>query len=267
MTLVTRLIVFKRTRTVKNALRTATCILSRRQVLCGRLGGVAAAAGSGFVCTIGTKGAGDGRFHDPSGGVAFDGDGNLVVSDYNNHRIQVLRYSDGVHLRTIGCIDEWTRWGRQDGRFIQPWGVAFDGSALANLPSHLASRLMLLATLLLLKEAAIACKCCATATVLMFAPSASEVQPSENSTALLAVSPSTATGTSSWLTQIIVTCKFSHTLRVTCSELPPAPSCFLISHDLTLRRGKGQKSDCVLQAVLKIPLIILLLLGAGTNTR
>jgi DNA-binding beta-propeller fold protein YncE len=128
MTLVTRLIVFKRTHAVKHVLRTATCILSRRQVPRGRLGGVAAAAGSGFVCTIGTKGAGHGQFHDPSGGVAFDGDGNLVVSDYNNHRIQVLRYSDGAHLRTIGCKDEWNGWGRQDGRFIQPWGVAFDGA-------------------------------------------------------------------------------------------------------------------------------------------
>ncbi len=51
---------------------------------------------------IGSRGAGDGQFNRPCGGVAFDGEGNLVVSDCYNHRIQAFRYIDGVHLRTIG---------------------------------------------------------------------------------------------------------------------------------------------------------------------
>jgi len=32
----------------------------------------------------------------------FDYDGNIVVSDHNNHCIQVLRYSDGAILRSFG---------------------------------------------------------------------------------------------------------------------------------------------------------------------
>jgi len=43
-----------------------------------------------------------GSFNTPYGGVAFDGEGNLVVADGDNHRIQVFRYSDGAHLRSFG---------------------------------------------------------------------------------------------------------------------------------------------------------------------
>ncbi len=39
------------------------------------------------------------------GGVAFDGEGHLVVADTCNHRIQVLRYSDGAHLHTSSTFD------------------------------------------------------------------------------------------------------------------------------------------------------------------
>ena len=85
--------------------------------------GAVAAAGAGFVRVIGSRGAGNGQLNLPCGGVAFDGEGNLVVADSNNHRIQVVRYSDGTHLRSIGSED-WT--GK--GQFDTPWGIAFDGA-------------------------------------------------------------------------------------------------------------------------------------------
>jgi hypothetical protein len=37
-------------------------------------------------------------------GVAFDSDGNLVVADSGNHRVQVVRYRDGAHVRTMGSL-------------------------------------------------------------------------------------------------------------------------------------------------------------------
>ena len=86
---------------MKYPLRKAACILSRRHKLPGRLGAVAA-AGAGFVRVIGSSGDGNGQLNRPGGGVAFDGEGNLLVCDSYNHRIQVFRYSDGTHLRTIG---------------------------------------------------------------------------------------------------------------------------------------------------------------------
>ncbi len=62
--------------------------------------GAVAAAGAGFVRVIGSQGAGNGQLNCPLGGVAFDGEGNLVVSDAvkcdgSNECIQVFRYSDG----------------------------------------------------------------------------------------------------------------------------------------------------------------------------
>ncbi len=41
------------------------------------------------------------QFYSPSG-VAFDAAGHIVVVEYGLHRVQVLRYSDGAHVRTIG---------------------------------------------------------------------------------------------------------------------------------------------------------------------
>jgi DNA-binding beta-propeller fold protein YncE len=100
---------------VTHPLRQAGCILSRRHELPGRLGAVAA-AGAGFMRVIGRHG----QFDWPSGGIAFDGEGNLVVSDRGNHCIQVFRYIDGAHLRNIGSR------GAGNGQFVGPWGVAFD---------------------------------------------------------------------------------------------------------------------------------------------
>jgi len=121
VTLAVRLICFRSACAVTHPLRRTACILSRRHDLPGRLGAVAA-AGAGFVRAIGRQGAGKGQFDHLYGGVAFDGEGNLVVSDGDNHRIQVLRYIDGAHLRTIGSE------GAGNGQFNTPWGIAFDGA-------------------------------------------------------------------------------------------------------------------------------------------
>ncbi len=120
VTLAVRFMCFRSACAVTHPLRQAACILSRRHELPGRLGAVAA-AGVGFVRVIGSLGAGNGQFDLPHG-VAFDGEGNLVVADCNNHRIQVFRYIDGAHLRTIGSR------GAGNGQFNEPWGIAFDGA-------------------------------------------------------------------------------------------------------------------------------------------
>jgi hypothetical protein len=86
----------------------------------GRAGGVSA-AGAGFRRVFGSGGSGNGQFQYPFC-CALDDEGNLVVSDFGNHRIQVLRYSDGTHLRTIGSQ------GSGNGQFSSPMGIAFDGA-------------------------------------------------------------------------------------------------------------------------------------------
>ncbi len=128
-------------------MRQAARILSRRHkfpVL--RLGEVAA-AGAGFVRYMGSsrceKGDGRGRFHEPHG-VAFDGEGNLAVSDYGNHRIQVFRYIDGKYLRSIsreGPGHENLSW---DERFRFPWGIAFDGAGHIIVSEHCHHRVTVL---------------------------------------------------------------------------------------------------------------------------
>jgi hypothetical protein len=124
VTLAVRFMCFRSACAVTHECRQAACILSRRYEFPGRLGEIAAAPGAdaGFVRAIGSEGAGNGQFQSPLGGVAFDGDGNLVVSDGWNHRIQVFRYIDGAHLRTIGCR------GEGNGQLYRPWGIAFDGA-------------------------------------------------------------------------------------------------------------------------------------------
>jgi tripartite motif-containing protein 71 len=84
--------------------------------------GAVAAAGAGFARVIGSKGKVKGKFLAPYGGVVFDGEGNLVVVDSCNHRIQVLRYSDGAYLRSFGSE------GAGAGQFNRPRGIAFDGA-------------------------------------------------------------------------------------------------------------------------------------------
>ena len=83
-------------------------------------GGVSA-AGAGCLRVFGSKGTGNGQFQGPIC-CALDDEGNLVVSEESNHRIQVLRYSDGAHLRTMGSQ------GAGNGQFSNPMGIAFDGA-------------------------------------------------------------------------------------------------------------------------------------------
>ena len=49
---------------------------------------------------FGSKGNKPGQFVSP-GGVGVDGEGNVLVADSSNHRVQVMGI-DGTHLRTIG---------------------------------------------------------------------------------------------------------------------------------------------------------------------
>jgi DNA-binding beta-propeller fold protein YncE len=121
VTLAARLMCFQNECAVRHPLRQAACILSRRHVLPVLRLGAVAAGGAGSVRFIGS------RFYNAYsqcgyGGVAFDGEGNLVVCDSGNHRIQVFRYSDGAHLRSIGSR------GAGNGQFDWPWGIAFDGA-------------------------------------------------------------------------------------------------------------------------------------------
>ncbi len=48
--------------------------------------------------------------------MAFEPEGNLVVTEFSNHRVPV---SDLAHLRSIGSQ------GEGNGQFNGPWGVAF----------------------------------------------------------------------------------------------------------------------------------------------
>jgi tripartite motif-containing protein 71 len=76
--------------------------------------------GMGPVRTIGSQGAGAGQFQYPCG-VALDAAGHIVVVEQGNHRVQVLRYSDGAHVRTIGSN------GSGNGQFSGPYGgIAID---------------------------------------------------------------------------------------------------------------------------------------------
>jgi len=94
--------------------------------------------------------------------VAFEGEGYSVVSDGDSSCILALHYIDGAHLRNIGSLRA------RDGEvpFLPGQkGTAFDGAG----------------TSLYLNYTPIACKCCATATAPMFAPSAAKDQATHNS--------------------------------------------------------------------------------------
>ncbi len=117
-------------------LRQAACILSRRHYLQGCLGAVAA-AGAGFVRVIRTF-TGNLPFNFPYGGVAFDGEGNLVVCDSYNDRIQVISYSDGTHLRNIGSS------GAGNGQFNMPFSIAFDCAGHIIVAEHCNQRVQVL---------------------------------------------------------------------------------------------------------------------------
>ena len=88
-----------------------------------------------FLRTIGSFGSGEGQMFQPWVSAVV-GDGNIVVVEYGNHRVQVLRcgcslpricllwptvsirYRDGAHQRTFG------RRGSGRGEFIHPTGAS-----------------------------------------------------------------------------------------------------------------------------------------------
>jgi len=89
VTLAVRLLGFRRVCAATLPLKQATCVLSRRHRLRGRLEAVTP-ADAGMLHVIGRQGEGNGQFHQPFGGVAFNGECNLVVSDCFSNRFQVF---------------------------------------------------------------------------------------------------------------------------------------------------------------------------------
>jgi WD40 repeat protein len=73
-----------------------------------------------FLNSFGSKGSSNKQFRDPQG-LALDYEGNLVVVDTYNHRLQIFKYSDGEYLRTIGSF------GNGPGQFNELYNVIFDG--------------------------------------------------------------------------------------------------------------------------------------------
>ncbi len=65
--------------------------------------------------------------------MAWDLQGDAVVADESNHRLQVIRLSDSACLSTIGSK------GSGAGQFKEPWGVAFDSAGrivVADMGNH-----------------------------------------------------------------------------------------------------------------------------------
>ncbi len=61
--------------------------------------GPVARSGPGFLRIFGSKGLSNGQFNYPRF-MPWDHQGNVVVADDDNHRLQVFRLSDGACLRT-----------------------------------------------------------------------------------------------------------------------------------------------------------------------
>jgi hypothetical protein len=68
----------------------------------------------------GSSGAGNGLFYYPSG-VAVQANGDVVVADSNNNRVQVFTPS-GTY------VGQWGTLGVGNGQFEYPYGIATDGS-------------------------------------------------------------------------------------------------------------------------------------------
>ncbi|MGH7176953.1 MAG: 6-bladed beta-propeller, partial [Tepidisphaeraceae bacterium] len=72
-----------------------------------------------FVSHMGSPGAGPGEFRFPYG-LDQDRDGNLIVCEFGNNRVQKIDKQSGRGLATWGGA------GREPGRLAYPWGVAVD---------------------------------------------------------------------------------------------------------------------------------------------
>jgi hypothetical protein len=109
--LVSRLMRFQGRQVAMNALHHACCVISRRHFLVALAPGPVARSGPGFLRIFGSKGSSNGQFNHPRL-MAWDHQGNVVVADSANDRLQVIRLSDGACLRTIGIEGSVPPWRR-----------------------------------------------------------------------------------------------------------------------------------------------------------
>jgi hypothetical protein len=78
-----------------NVLHHACCVISRRHFLVALAPGPVDRSGPGFLRIFGSEGSSNGQFNYPMF-MAWDHKGNVVVADSGNHRLQVIRLSDGA---------------------------------------------------------------------------------------------------------------------------------------------------------------------------
>ena len=76
--------------------------------------------------SIGTKqqGNADGQFNSPSGLVFDRHQGLLLVSEFNNHRVQVFSCDDDDDDGSL--VSKLGEYGRQPGQLVNPCGLAID---------------------------------------------------------------------------------------------------------------------------------------------
>lgn len=72
-----------------------------------------------FVRSMGHVGSGPGEFRFPYG-MDADNEGNLVVCEFGNNRVQRIDRNTGK------CLATWGLAGRDEGELAYPWGVAVD---------------------------------------------------------------------------------------------------------------------------------------------
>ncbi len=72
-----------------------------------------------YLRSMGSLGSGPGQFRFPFG-LCEDRDGNLIVCEFGNNRVQLIDKSTGK------CLGIWGSGGRDPGQLAYPWGVAVD---------------------------------------------------------------------------------------------------------------------------------------------
>ena len=77
-----------------------------------------------FVRNMGRPGSGLGEFRFPYG-LDMDEDGDLIIAEFGNNRVQKINKQTGKGLATWGVA------GRQPGQLAYPWGVCVDGRGRA----------------------------------------------------------------------------------------------------------------------------------------
>jgi DNA-binding beta-propeller fold protein YncE len=74
---------------------------------------------SRFVRNMGHTGTAPGEFRFPYG-LDMDREGNLIVCEFGNNRVQRIDKATGK------CLETWGAAGREPGQLAYPWGVAVD---------------------------------------------------------------------------------------------------------------------------------------------